>query len=112
MEAPSAEWLPADYLGPKYRQDAIARGIHQGYPKKLGSIHQTRPMPYGAGAPRIEAGGRFGATLAAYDHRLAQAVITLTGPAESNGFVNALPMLHHRRVRSKRHRRSANRPIP
>jgi hypothetical protein len=56
-------------------------------------------MPYGRGAPRIEAGGRFGATLAAYDHRLAQAVVTLTEPSESNGFVNALPMLHHRQVR-------------
>jgi acetoacetate decarboxylase len=84
-------WVTTDF--------AIARGLHQGYPKKLGSIHQTRPMPYGRGAPRIEPGGRFGATLAAYDHRLAQAVITITGPSESNGFVNTLPMLHHRQVR-------------
>ena len=84
-------WVTTDF--------AIARGLHQGYPKKLGSIHQTRPMPFGRGAPRIEPGGRFGASLAAYDHRIAQAVITLTGPSESNGFVNALPMLHHRQVR-------------
>ena len=84
-------WVDKDF--------AIARGLHQGYPKKLGSIHQTRPMPYGKGAPRIEAGAKFGATLAAYDHRLAQAVITLTEPSETNGFVNALPMLHHRQVR-------------
>lgn len=84
-------WVTTDF--------AIARGLHQGYPKKLGSIHQTRPMPYGTGAPRVAPGGRFGATLAAYDHRLAQARIEITGPAESNGFVNALPMLHHRQVR-------------
>lgn len=84
-------WVTSDF--------AIARGVHQGYPKKLGSIHQTRPMPYGLGAPRIDAGGRFGATLAAYDHRIAQAVITLTEPSDTNGFVNALPMLHHRQVR-------------
>jgi hypothetical protein len=84
-------WVTSDF--------AIARGVHQGYPKKLGSIHQTRPMPYGRGAPRVEAGGRFGATLAAYDHRLAQAVITITGPSETNGFVNGHPMLHHRQVR-------------
>jgi hypothetical protein len=84
-------WVTSDF--------AIARGVHQGYPKKLGSIHQTRPMPYGQGAPRVEVGGRFGATLAAYDHRLAQAAITITGPSETNGFVNALPMLHHRQVR-------------
>jgi hypothetical protein len=84
-------WVTSDF--------AIARGVHQGYPKKLGSIHQTRPMPYGKGAPRVDVGGRFGATLAAYDHRLAQAVITITGPSESNGFVNGHPMLHHRQVR-------------
>lgn len=32
-------WVDSDF--------AIARGFHQGYPKKLGSIHQTRPHPYG-----------------------------------------------------------------
>jgi acetoacetate decarboxylase len=84
-------WVTTDF--------AIARGLHQGYPKKLGSIHQTRPMPFGRGAPRVEAGGRFGASLAAYDHRLAQATITLTEPSDTNGFVNSLPMLHHRQVR-------------
>ncbi|MBP2472425.1 acetoacetate decarboxylase [Crossiella equi] len=80
-------WVDKDF--------AIARGLHQGYPKKLGSIHQTRPHPYGP-APRIEAGARFGATLAAGDRRLAEAVVTLTEPAERNGFVNGHPMAHHR----------------
>jgi acetoacetate decarboxylase len=84
-------WVTSDF--------AIARGVHQGYPKKLGSIQQTRPMPYGKAAPRVEAGGRFGASLAAYDHRLATARITLTEPSDTNGVVNALPMLHHRQVR-------------
>jgi acetoacetate decarboxylase len=84
-------WVDKDF--------AIARGLHQGYPKKLGSIHQTRPMPFGRGAPRVETGGRFGASLAAYDHRLAQATITLTERSDTNGFVNSLPMLHHRQVR-------------
>ncbi|WP_394436754.1 acetoacetate decarboxylase family protein [Streptomyces sp. SGAir0957] len=74
---------------------AIARGLHQGYPKKLGSIHQTRPHPYGP-APRIQAGARFGATLAAADRRLAEAVVTLREPCATNGFVNAHPMAHHR----------------
>jgi acetoacetate decarboxylase len=77
------------------RDFAIARGIHQGYPKKLGSIHVTRPHPYGP-APRLAAGARFGATLAAADRRLAEAVVTLREPAESNGFVNGHPMAHHR----------------
>ena len=81
-------WVDKDF--------AIARGTHQGYPKKLGSIHQTRPHPYGQAAPRIGAGGRFGATLAAGDRRLAQAIVELQEPCESNGFVNGHPMAHHR----------------
>jgi len=81
-------WVDKDF--------AIARGLHQGYPKKLGSIHQTHPHPYGKAAPRIGAGGRFGATLAAADRRLAEAVITLEGPSDTGGFVNGHPMAHHR----------------
>jgi acetoacetate decarboxylase len=84
-------WVTSDF--------AIARGVHQGYPKKLASIHQTRPMPHGKAAPRVDVGGRFGATVSAYDHRIAQATLTITGPSETNGFVNALPMVHHRQVR-------------
>jgi acetoacetate decarboxylase len=80
-------WVDKDF--------AIARGLHQGYPKKLGSIHMTRPHPYGP-APRIAAGARFGATLAAADRRLAEAVLTLREPSETNGFVNGHPMAHHR----------------
>jgi acetoacetate decarboxylase len=80
-------WVDKDF--------ALARGLHQGYPKKLGSIHQTRPHPFGP-APRIEAGARFGATLAAGDRRLAEAVVRLREPVDSNGFVNAHPMVHHR----------------
>ena len=84
-------WVDKDF--------AIARGMHQGYPKKLGTMWQTRPHPFGAGAPRIAAGGRFGATLAADDRRLAEAVLTLPEPSETNGFVNSHPMAHHRQVR-------------
>ncbi len=80
-------WVDKDF--------ALLRGIHQGYPKKLGSIHMTRPHPFGP-APRLAPGGRFGATLAANDRRLAEALIELTGPAERNGFVNGHPMAHHR----------------
>ena len=82
-------WVDTDF--------AIARGLHQGYPKKLGSIHQTRPHPYGP-APRIAQGGRFGASLAAADRRLAEARITLIEPSDSNGFVNGHPMAHNRTV--------------
>ena len=81
-------WVDKDF--------ALVRGYLQGYPKKLGSIHQTRPVTVGSAGPRLELGGRFGMTLAAADRRLANATVSLTGPATSNGFVNGHPMLHHR----------------
>ena len=81
-------WVDEDF--------ALARGWHQGYPKKLGSIWMTRPVTVGKAGPRLEPGGRFGATLSAGDRRLIEARFTITGPSDSNGFVNALPMLHSR----------------
>jgi acetoacetate decarboxylase len=81
-------WVDRDY--------AMVRGHHQGYPKKLGSIHLTRPVTVGKAGPRVGPGGRFGATLAAYDRRLIEATFTMTAPSEHAGFVNALPMIHNR----------------
>ena len=81
-------WVDKDF--------ALARGWYQGYPKKLGSIWMTRPVTVGRAGPRLEAGGRFGATLAANDRRLAEVSLTLTGASVTGGFVNALPMLHSR----------------
>lgn len=84
-------WVDKDF--------AVARGLHQGYPKKLGDIHLTRPHPYGP-APRVAPGGRFGASLSASGRRLAEARITLAGEAATNGFVNGHPMAHNRFVRA------------
>lgn len=81
-------WVDKDF--------ALVRGYLQGYPKKLGSIHQTRPVTVGAAGPRLATGGRFGMTLAANDRRLANATVTLHGASPDGGFVNAHPMLHHR----------------
>lgn len=81
-------WVDKDF--------AIARGLHQGYPKKLGSMWQTRPHPFGHAAPQLAAGGVFGASLAAGDRRIAEAVVTLREPSPHNGFVNSHPMAHHR----------------
>ena len=81
-------WVDKDF--------AIGRGLHQGYPKKIGSMWQTRPHPFAQGAPQIAAGGMFGATLAAGDRRLAEVVLTLREPSATNGFVNGHPMAHHR----------------
>jgi acetoacetate decarboxylase len=81
-------WVDKDF--------ALVRGWHQGYPKKLGSVWITRPVRYGRAGPRLEPGGRFGASVAVMDRRIVDARFTVTGPSETNGFVNALPMLHHR----------------
>jgi len=81
-------WVDKDF--------SMVRGWHQGYPKKLGSIWITRPVTLGKAGPRLESGGRFGASVAANDRRIIDARFTITGKAETNGFVNALPMLHTR----------------
>jgi acetoacetate decarboxylase len=87
-----AIWVDKDF--------ALARGWHQGYPKKLGSIWMTRPVRVGKAGPRLEPGGRFGASVSVHDRRIVQARFTITGPSDTNGFVNALPMLHNRYVPS------------
>ncbi len=74
----------------------LVRGIVQGFPKKPGSIWMTRPVTVGRAGPRLEAGGRFAATLAAGDRRLAEATITLTGLSETGPTVNSPPLLNTR----------------
>ena len=81
-------WVDKDF--------ALVRGYHQGYPKKLGDIWMTRPITVGKAGPRLEPGGRFGATLTVAGRQIARATVTLTGPADSPGFVNGHPMLHNR----------------
>ena len=81
-------WVDKDF--------SLVRGYIQGYPKKMGSIHQTRPITVGRAGPKLEAGGIFGTTLAVNDRRLATGTMTLTGVGDSNGFVNGHPMLHNR----------------
>jgi acetoacetate decarboxylase len=57
---------------------AIARGWTQGFPKKLGSVYQTRSFsaPSPAAAP-LAKGSRFGASVAAHGERLTTARIQL-----------------------------------
>jgi acetoacetate decarboxylase len=81
-------WVDKDF--------ALARGYHQGYPKKLGEVWMTRPVTVGRAGPRLEKGGRFGATLSAGGRRLAEARFELTYETDIPGFVNGHPMLHNR----------------
>ncbi|MDR6661315.1 acetoacetate decarboxylase [Tardiphaga robiniae] len=57
---------------------AIARGWAQGYPKKLGSIFQTRTFAASsAAAAPLAKGSRFGASIAAHGERMATARLQL-----------------------------------
>jgi acetoacetate decarboxylase len=83
-------WVDKDF--------ALARGHLQGYPKKLADIWLTQPVTLGKAGPRLVPGGRFGASLSTFGRRIAEARFTITGAAESAGFVNAHPMLHSRQM--------------
>lgn len=63
---------------------ALARGWAQGYPKKLGTVFQTRSFaaPSLAAAP-LANGSRFGASVAAHGQRLATARIQLEEKIEN-----------------------------
>ncbi len=81
-------WVDKDY--------AILRGYLQGYPKRMGSIYCTWPARVGKAGAKLAPGGKFGATLASNDRRLAEGRMTITDVSDHNGFVNGHPMLHNR----------------
>jgi hypothetical protein len=74
-------WCPYIYVD---NDAALARGWTQGFPKKMGSIFQTRSFaaPGPAAAP-VASGSRFGASLSAHGQRLAEACVTLQRPVEN-----------------------------
>jgi acetoacetate decarboxylase len=74
----------------------LVRGLVQGFPKKTGSIWMTRPVTVGKAGPRLEAGGRFGASLAANDRRLAEATLALTALSDEGPTVNSPPLFNTR----------------
>ena len=78
------------------KEFALVRGHFQGYPKKLGSIWQTRPVTLGKAGPRVAPGGRFAGTVGYYDRRIVNTRVTLHEPSTGNGFVNGHPMIHSR----------------
>ena len=68
-------WTPYMYVD---NDSAMARGHAQGYPKRLGTVFQTRShaAPSPAAAP-IAAGTKFGASLSVHGQRLAEGRLTL-----------------------------------
>jgi acetoacetate decarboxylase len=74
-EGTPVQFCPYDYVD---NDAAMARGWIQGFPKRLGSIFQTRTFqaPGPAAAP-VGPGGRFGASLSAHGQRLVDVLVTL-----------------------------------
>jgi acetoacetate decarboxylase len=82
-------WCPYIYVD---NDAALARGWTQGFPKKMGSIFQTRSYAAaGAAAAPVASGGRFGASLSAHGQRLAEACVTLQKPVEDGLSLLTLP---------------------
>ncbi len=79
---------------------SLARGLVQGFPKKLGSIAISRPVALGRGGPRLDAGHTHAAHVASLGRRLAHATVTLTGRAPDGHVPKAmrLPIWHTRHV--------------
>jgi len=73
-------WCPYIYVD---NDAALACGWTRGFPKKMGSIFQTRSFAASspAAAP-VASGSRFGASLSAHGQRLAEACVTLRKPVE------------------------------
>ena len=74
-------WCPYIYVD---NDAALGCGWTQGFPKKMGSVFQTRSfaVPGPAAAP-VAPGSRFGASLSAHGQRLAEACVTLHEPVEN-----------------------------
>ena len=90
---------------------SMMRGFAQGWPKQLGSTWITRAydLPSKA-APVLGAGGRFGASLAARDRRLAEAQVTLretTTELPRPGFARAVNTRHFPELAAGRHEKPA-----
>jgi acetoacetate decarboxylase len=74
-------WCPSIYVD---NDASLARGWTQGFPKKMGSIFQTRSFAVsGPAAAPVASGSRFGASLSAHGQRLAEACVTLHKPVEN-----------------------------
>jgi acetoacetate decarboxylase len=61
---------------------SFARGLIQGFPKKLGAVSITRAVTAGRGGPKLEPGATFAGHVSSLGRMLARGSVTLTGPAE------------------------------
>lgn len=76
---------------------SLVRGLVQGFPKKMGEIHMTRPVELGRGGVRKEPGGRFAAHVSSVGRRLVTLAVTIDEAREKTypkGI--AAPLVHTR----------------
>ena len=87
-------WVDKDF--------AMVRGLAPGLPEeaRLDLDHASGPSRQGRPPPRARWAVRREREV--HDRRVVDAGFTITGPAETNGFVNALPMLHPGTSRASR----------
>jgi Acetoacetate decarboxylase (ADC) len=80
-EGAEIAWCPYAYAD---NDAALVRGWIQGYPKKIGAVHQTRTFAAAsaASAPSVS-NGRFAASVSAHGQLLARAQITLRERADN-----------------------------
>ncbi len=75
---------------------SLLRGQIQGFPKKLGQIHMTRPIDIGKGGSRKASGERFGAHVSSLGRRLVTTAVTLDETVKGALPAGALPQVHTR----------------
>src|ERR1700757_458823 len=76
---------------------AVARGWAQGFPKKLGSIYQTRSFPVRSAANgQVGPGKKFAATASTAGQRLARGVVTLEKPVTDPAALGSRPTVNLR----------------
>jgi hypothetical protein len=74
---------------------ALARGWSQGYPKRLGSVFQTRYYAAtGKAGPALAAGSKFAGTASAVGQRLAEGVVTLREPVRDPSAFDQRPVVN------------------
>jgi hypothetical protein len=74
---------------------ALARGWSQGYPKRFGSVFQTRLFAAtGEASPALAPGSKFAASVSASGQRLAYGLITLEAPATGNASGASRPVIN------------------
>jgi acetoacetate decarboxylase len=76
---------------------SLVRGLIQGFPKKLGSIHMTRPVEVGRGGAHKRPGERFRAHVSAHGRRAVDLTVTIDEAREKTYPKGvAAPLVHTR----------------